>query len=119
MPFIEDQLRRAIDETAASGLDWCVTLESKSAPENWVQLTWDHVNLHYPFADDPVVRLAGIGWPMDSLDLESWEANTFVTFSHAADDSLPDVAAFVRRYVETLLQQSTLIEDWAIDEHEI
>ena len=119
MPFIENQLRRALDQKIETGVDWCVTLESIRNPEHWIQLTWEHVNMYYPYDTEPASALASIGWPNESLELESWESNTFVTFSHFADESIADAVAFVQRYIETILKGGCNVEDWRVSEEDI
>ena len=116
MPCIEDELHRAVEETASSGVDWCVTLESKRSPTKWIQLTWEQINLHYPLDDDPSTTLGQIGWPDPDLELASWQAGSFVTFLHKADESLPRVAEFVRRYMEVILDENCLAEAWKASE---
>ncbi len=119
MPFIEDQIRRAVEQKEKTNFDWCVALESKIRSEIWVQLTWDCVNLYYPFADDPMIRLGSLDWPTESLELVSWEADLFLTLSFQSAESIPTVSAFVCRYLEIMLDHSTAWDAWQQDEYDL
>ena len=117
--FIEEQLRQAINESAARRVDWCVTLEAKVDPEKWIQLTADQVNLHYPVSDAPADALIAIDWPADLMELVAWEADLYVTFTHRADASLPQVAEFVQRYVEKFFGETCQPDAWTVSGQEI
>ena len=62
----------------------CCTFEAENtlgAPV-WIQVLAGSVNMHYPFATDPVEKLRGCGISMPSgLELLEWEASSFATFS--------------------------------------
>ena|SRR5215813_3545809 len=75
----------------------CCTLEAENtlgAPV-WIQLLAGSVNMHYPFADDPVERLRVCGMRMPvGLELLEWTASSFATFS-ITSTSADEMAFFV------------------------
>ena len=119
MSFFEDKLRHVIEENRTTGADWCVTLESTVNPDNWIQFTAQHVNMHYPLGDDPVTALANLAWPQDGFDLEDWHANLYITFKHAGTNSITSVSTFVTQYTESVLRHEPSDGNWSIDEFEL
>lgn len=79
------------------------------------QITWDNINLAYPLADDPESVVASLP-EVPLLDLTSWDANAFVTFSHGADGSMPALAEFVAAYFVHILQLSDAESNWDVSE---
>ena len=75
----------------------CCTLETenKLGTPVWIQLLAGSVNMHYPFAADPVeqLRICGIRMP-NGIELLEWEASSFATFS-LPRISADDLAFFV------------------------
>ncbi len=119
MPFIQDELTHAIKEAESSGLDWCVTLDSKRDPSKWVQFTWNSVNLRYPMTEPPSKTLTIIGWPDGNLERVSWEPGLSLTLSYGADESIPQIAEMVRKYIEVILEEKCVPENWAMSEQAI
>jgi len=75
----------------------CCTFEAQNidgAPV-WIQVLTGTVNMHYPFATDPVeqLRTGGVQIP-NGLELLEWEANSFATFS-LSRISADELASFV------------------------
>lgn len=114
MQFIEEAIQLAIDKTVQTGDEWCVTLELKQDTDKWVQFTSEYVNMHYPLADEPERVIEPGRWKLAALELETWEPELFVTFSHRADETVPDVAEFVAYYIERILKTSTFSNDWRL-----
>jgi hypothetical protein len=75
----------------------CCTLEAKNTIGGpvWIQVLAGSVNMHYPFANDPLerIRSCGIRMPV-GLELLEWEASSFATFS-VASISAGELAFFV------------------------
>jgi hypothetical protein len=113
--WIAKHIKRAVSQTADGFGDWCINLQSRSNADHWVQITWDNINLAYPLADDPAKVLASLP-DVPLLDVASWEANTFVTFSHGADGSMPALAEFVAAYFVNILWLSDVESDWDVSE---
>ncbi|TWU50759.1 hypothetical protein Poly51_40520 [Rubripirellula tenax] len=113
--WIARHIERAISQTADGFGDWCVNLQSTAGADRWAQITWEHINLAYPSADDPASALASLP-DVPLLDIASWEPNTFVTFSHGADGSLPALADFMAAYFVHVLRLTDAESDWSVSE---
>ena len=115
MSFIETYLAKAINETVESGVDWCVTLESKRDGNKWIQLTAHYINLYYPFSESPDEALQSLPMPECEIELESFEPGTFITYEHGAD-KLQELANFVNVYARLFLNEEPAVENWDVTE---
>src|SRR4051794_21680590 len=119
MNFIEQRLNHVIAAAADGRTSLCVTLESKSDPNKWVQFTWDTINAAFPFADEPLGRIKALELPVfPSQEFNSWKPMQFATFHHGVKD-LEQIAAFVSAYLEKVLGVSAAEEALKIEEQEL
>ncbi len=78
---------------------FCVTIEAINNGNRWIQLKSLDLNFAYPFSDEPAKTLTSLGIEVPpEIELQEWEANTFVTFQHFFDD-LVSTSSFVRQYM--------------------
>ena len=113
--WIAKHIERAVPQTADGFGDWCINLQSTANADRWAQITWDNINLAYPLADDPTSAIASLP-DVPLLDVASWEPNSFATFSHGADGSMPALADFIAAYFVKILKLSDVESDWSASE---
>ena len=113
--WIAKHIERAVSQAADGYGDWCVNLQSSAGAHHWAQITWDNINLAYPLADAPATALASLP-DVPLLEVASWERNTFVTFSHGADGSMPALADFIAAYFVHVLRSTDVESDWDVSE---
>lgn len=119
MKYIEKLLQRAIDEAAEGNVDFCVLLESKSDEKCWVQLTWDSINVAYPFKQKPLRKLEELGIEtFAGIEVSQWKPGLFATFGHGAD-VLKEMAVFVASYFELALGVSPARKEMRIEEQQL
>jgi hypothetical protein len=119
MNHIEELLKRVIDQAAEGNTSFCVLLESKSSPDQWVQLSWDTINAAYPFAQEPMEKLRELKLPeFPYLEISGWEPHKVATFEHGADD-LKQIAAFVTAYFKKVLGVSAATKDLRTEEQQL
>jgi hypothetical protein len=119
MEHIERWLRHVVDEAAEGNPDCCILLESVSDPDRWVQLTWEHVNAAYPFADEPLARVQAAGVPgCPYCVVATWEAGKYATFEHPAEP-LDGIAGFVTGYLERVLGVSAAEGELRVEEQQL
>ena len=109
--WIAKHIERAVSQTADGFGDWCINLQSTANADRWAQITWDNINLAYPLTDDPTSAIASLP-DVPLLDVASWEPNSFATFSHGADGSMPALADFIAAYFVKILKLSDAESDW-------
>jgi hypothetical protein len=115
MNWISEQFRRAINQTAETGAEWCVTLESKRDPDCYIQFTSEHVNLAYPCTDDPQQILDALP-SFPDRNVAGWEANSYLTLEHGIENAISPMGDFVEKYIVKVLQQTADQTDWTITE---
>src|SRR5437867_13411427 len=87
MSLICELVKKVVDAAATGNTHCCFLLTSKTKATAWIQITWDMVNMGYPFSKDPVQKLASLGiTQLDDAELVGWEARKFVTFEHGGGD---------------------------------
>ncbi|MEN9360512.1 MAG: hypothetical protein RL095_2047 [Verrucomicrobiota bacterium] len=101
--LIESAFISAIDAAVDGHDDFCITLESNSNPDIWIQIAWDTINASYPFSEPPLKILANhsIHLP-NNLNVGEWKSGQFVTFEHGAEP-LPELVNFVDLFARKLL----------------
>jgi hypothetical protein len=98
-------LKKAIDRTVDDDdRDYIITLEHKKDKTKWIQLSWEMVNLAYPFDKNPKTKLKSLQLNIFANGtIKSWEANQYMTLSHSADD-IETIANFIDGYVEKVFE---------------
>lgn len=91
--------------------DWCATFEIPGT-DYWVQVVRGTLNVSYPQAGDPLDRFSRLAALLSDLQLTSWEADTYATFSHGACSSR-DLAKGVDCIFQTLLDDE--LADYELD----
>jgi hypothetical protein len=87
-PFVQKLFQTPDDES------WCATFEANENSELWVQVLLGSVNAAYPYDDDPLVRLRGLGVAGDVEEMIAFEAGAYATFI-LAETSVMSSARFV------------------------
>jgi len=91
---------RTITKEAEDGNTFeCVMVASTIAPELWLQITSDMINLSYPFDEDPAEKLEALGLVLPS-DMQpcNWEPQESATWGYVDSDP-QEIAAFVLAYL--------------------
>jgi len=102
-------LSEVIQEARKGNPNLCITLEDPENPGIWIQLTWDSINVSFPRATHPKETLTEFGIDLPILvELASWEANTFATFSHNAEPVL-GLSEFVTAYSLKVLGKNPIL----------
>jgi hypothetical protein len=101
---LEDALQRVVDEAATGNTDFCVTVESKTDPSAWFQITWDSLNFAYPMTTEPLATITGlnIGLP-DEAVLLGYEPGSYATLESESRDSAV-LADFIAHYFQAVFQ---------------
>ena len=116
--WIAKHIERAISQTVAGHGDWCVTLESRDSVDRWVQITWETVNFAFPLTDNPNAVFATLP-DVPHVGLIASDANSYLTISHAASDSLPMLAELIATYMSDVLSVSPDPHLWNVSEESI
>lgn len=100
-PMIRE-LEEAALGTADSG--FFASFEKPGKDRVWVEVALGTINFAYPFTDDPIRRIQGIGLPsIPEVALDEWEPGKLaaLTYSHTVPSR--DVATFVDAIFSKLL----------------
>src|SRR5689334_266800 len=106
MSFVLPFFEKAITEAANGNTQICYLFESKADPNDWFQVTWDMLNLNYPFPEEPSSTLPKLGINGLENGLWNWEALKFVTFEHGSNAQA--AANFVEDYVRVVFGITTI-----------
>lgn len=77
-------LTEALQHTIDNG-DRGYFAEGTFPPDGWIQVTYSAINLSYAPTRDPAELIAQLDVP-EYVEVASWEANTYLTLNHGADD---------------------------------
>ncbi len=103
MNQIEQLLKEVIGQAAEGNEGFCVLLEARTAPDKWVQLTWEAINGAYPFSTEPLAKVRELALPdYPYLEVSDWKPGKFVTFAHGAERT-DQIATFVTAYFQNVL----------------
>jgi hypothetical protein len=113
--LIKELLEKAIFEATAHQDDaYFITIQNSAEKQNWLQITGDSINTYYPFPENPEVKIPELGLPVyDGFKVSLWEAELFLTVSHAAKD-LDAIVAFIEAYLVTVLGYDAANPAWEV-----
>ena len=74
--------------------------EGTFPPDGWIQVTYSAINLSYASTTDPAELLARLEVP-EYVEVASWEANTYLTLTHGADDT-EAISRFTAELIEAI-----------------
>lgn len=94
-----NELSDALRQVLAGDHDSFGTFSVSGADECWVQYKPGEINAAYPFADDPVQRLASL----PDFEVLGWEANSYV-FGDLARYDPGTIAEWIDKYFCETLQ---------------
>ena len=114
---IKQLFDKAIQATVENAdYDYVITVEDSRDDTRWLQITWDTVNVYYPFTETPDQVLSQLGLELpDGMGVSDWAAMKNLTLWHSATN-LEIMAAFVRAYLIKAFGMSTNGEGWQIKE---
>ena len=105
-PLVREVFAAGADDAA----EWCATFEVVGNASAWAQVTASSLNLAYPFADAPLLRLADVVRPLPEVELVGWEAGKYATFSFGSAS-----ASVVARAVDDALTLLFALGDYSVD----
>ena len=94
-----NEVAQAVAQILAGDDDSFATFAVVGADDRWVQYKIGQINAAYPFADDPVQRLA----PLADFAVLGWEANKYV-FGDLGRGDPRAIAAWIDKYFREILQ---------------
>ncbi len=115
---IKQYLQKVTDLAVDGGTRRTITLEHATEIQYWFQLTWDMINICYPFTGHPAIQLKQYGLDTEAqqgLYLVDWKANQYCTSEHDAND-LDAIAGFILQYFKKALAINDDAAAWNIIE---
>ncbi|MEZ2442860.1 hypothetical protein AB6805_14145 [Chitinophaga sp. RCC_12] len=115
---IREYLQKVMDFAIYGNTKCIITFEHATAPQYWLQLTWDMLNVYYPFTNDPVIQLKQ--WDLDTFEkdgmsLVDWKASEYCTWEHDPEN-LDALADFIKQYLKKALGKDDSVTSWKIIE---
>lgn len=119
MSVILPLVKKVIAEAGNGNTKLCCVIESTKNSDHWVQITWDMVNLGYPYSTHPLEKLAELGIrKIADAELAGWEPNKFMTFEHGGSNA-EVTARFVEDYVHNLFDIADIEKEMTFEEQEL
>ena len=115
MHWISKQFSRAIDKTSEIQMEWCVTLESNSNSEFYIQFTAEHINLAYPRSEDPNGLLEELP-TFPGRRIATSKSGMYLTLEHGIEQAIEPVGVFVENYISAVFGLPTNESEWSITE---
>ena len=98
--MIKETIEDIINLAESGEIDWCVTFEDRN--DNWVQFTWDSINLKYPFSMKPKNLLNNKQIQLSSnMKIVSYKDDLFLTIANDYVD-IDDLTFFIKDYFKKI-----------------
>ncbi len=106
-------------EAEAGNAYECVMIASAKDPEIWLQITWNMINLSYPFANEPESQLKTLGLVLpQGTQIVEWEPQESATWEFDVSDPAK-ITEFALAYLAAVYGDSCAPEQLVIEQQEM
>ncbi|MGJ8654363.1 MAG: hypothetical protein ACSHX8_13975 [Opitutaceae bacterium] len=100
--MIKETLIEIIELAETGETNWCATLEDEK--QNWIQITWDSLNLKFPYSQPPeeVLNQKQIILA-PNMEISGHEKESYLTLSHGGYET-EEITTIIRDYFDKIFQ---------------